>query len=326
MKNIILQVLAICFLSSTLFGQEISRLKNYYTKTYLNTENGSLEASVVNDASKSAHWLFIDAGSNTFRIKNVKYGTFLNIETGDLKSSIVQDGWLSAFWTMEKVEGTDLVRINNVWKPYLYLNVEDGLACSPIKEGWFSARWELEAVENQSQQFDNEADSIELDTEADTTNQVNNGTTSSNDLMNIDKVLAAHNTLRREVGVAPLEWSSTLAANAQSWADNLMGRSRVGALAFEHSNSSAGENLLTGNSPGSAPEQRILMAWGEKEKVNFDPQSRKCYPGRVCGHYTQVVWRKTTKVGCGVAINSGGEYILVCQYDPAGNFNNEPAF
>jgi len=36
------------------------------------------------------------------------------------------------------------------------------------------------------------------------------------------------------------------------------------------------------------------------------------------GHYTQIVWRATTQVGCAIAANKSAEY-LVCRYLPAGN-------
>jgi pathogenesis-related protein 1 len=324
MKKIILYIVAICFLSTTLAAQEIGRLKNYYTKTYLNTENGTLQASAVSTDSNSAQWEFIKAGNNAFRIKSIKDGTFLNIETDNIRSSAIEDGWLSALWTLKKIEGTNLIQISNLWRPNLYLNVEDGLVCSPIKQSWWSARWEYEVIEGQIPLIENTAVSVNTDVEVVNPNETNGGMTASNELMNIEKILAAHNSLRKEVGVPPLEWSATLAATSQAWADNLMSKSRVGNLFLKHSG--AAENLLTGNWPSNPPEQRILAGWGEKEKVNFNPETRKCYSGKVCGHYTQVIWSKTTKVGCGVALNAGGEYILICQYDPAGNLNNGPAF
>ena len=37
------------------------------------------------------------------------------------------------------------------------------------------------------------------------------------------------------------------------------------------------------------------------------------------GHFTQVVWKDTRQLGCGVAMCDGGE-IWVCNYSPPGNF------
>eukprot|EP00961_Rhodomonas_salina_P022602 303698-Rhodomonas_salina.1 len=37
------------------------------------------------------------------------------------------------------------------------------------------------------------------------------------------------------------------------------------------------------------------------------------------GHFTQVVWKGSTKLGCGSASCANGQ-IVVCQYDPTGNF------
>jgi len=39
-------------------------------------------------------------------------------------------------------------------------------------------------------------------------------------------------------------------------------------------------------------------------------------------HFTQVVWRASQQLGCGVA-NCGGQNLYVCRYTPRGNFNGD---
>lgn len=56
---------------------------------------------------------------------------------------------------------------------------------------------------------------------------------------------------------------------------------------------------------------------------SYDPGTQKC----MTGHYTQLVWAKSTRVGCGVSVcDSGlggsGGLIFVCKYGPAGNYGS----
>lgn len=52
------------------------------------------------------------------------------------------------------------------------------------------------------------------------------------------------------------------------------------------------------------------------EVANWAPGSNDWNPA--AGHFTQIVWRSTTAVGCGVADCGGRGQFLVCQYNPAG--------
>jgi len=45
----------------------------------------------------------------------------------------------------------------------------------------------------------------------------------------------------------------------------------------------------------------------------------------VVGHYTQMIWRNTTEVGCAVAERDDRQ-ILVCRYSPPGNVRGEMAY
>ena len=66
--------------------------------------------------------------------------------------------------------------------------------------------------------------------------------------------------------------------------------------------------------------QGSVDAWAsEKAYYNYDTNTQKAeYSSEAIGHYTQLAWQKTTKVGCGKASGSDGEHV-VCRYEIAGN-------
>jgi hypothetical protein len=62
----------------------------------------------------------------------------------------------------------------------------------------------------------------------------------------------------------------------------------------------------------------MVDGWGsEKRDYHGDPVTLDNL-ARV-GHYTQMVWRGTTLVGCALALGRNSE-VLVCRYSPPGNF------
>jgi hypothetical protein len=81
-----------------------------------------------------------------------------------------------------------------------------------------------------------------------------------------------------------------------------------------------GENLAGfGGSPGTPT--RVVGNWLEERACyRYGPLGHpaECSCPGGCGHYTQIVWRASTQVGCGVA-TCGGEEVWTCQYSPAGN-------
>lgn len=145
---------------------------------------------------------------------------------------------------------------------------------------------------------------------------------------NLDqRLLAAHNRERASIGVPALEWDVELAADASAWADAL---ATTGSFIHSPDDPSdpetPGENLWAGTPGGWAPEEMVDYWIAEKNDYK---------PGRIpevslsgdfgnVGHYTQVIWRNTRKVGCALA-SGVREDVLVCRYSEGGNVVGEHA-
>ncbi len=82
-----------------------------------------------------------------------------------------------------------------------------------------------------------------------------------------------------------------------------------------------GENLYEVSGGSSTPAE-VVSAWASEE-VSYDQATNTCTAR--CGHYTQVVWRTTKLMGCGVARNARRE-VWVCDYDPHGNTVGEKPY
>ena len=136
----------------------------------------------------------------------------------------------------------------------------------------------------------------------------------------VDEMVREHNRWRAEVGVPNLTWSDSLAAGAQGWANQLAAQG--GNLV--HSSGNYGENLFGGGGKAWGPTDAV-NSWGsEKQLYNGDPINDTNFMD--VGHYTQMVWRSTTAVGCGVATSAGGNTVWVCRYSPPGNMQGEKPF
>ncbi|KAF3434504.1 hypothetical protein FNV43_RR21589 [Rhamnella rubrinervis] len=131
----------------------------------------------------------------------------------------------------------------------------------------------------------------------------------------VQDYLKTHNSARAAVGVGHLTWSNTVADYAQNYANQ-----RKCDCRLVHSSGPYGENLAwsSGDISGTAA---VNMWVGEKAYYNYN--SNSCASGQQCGHYTQVVWRNSVRVGCAkVRCNNGGTFII-CNYDPPGNYNGQ---
>ena len=156
----------------------------------------------------------------------------------------------------------------------------------------------------------------------------------------VNTILGIHNRERAAVGVPPLVWSDELATGAKSWADHVATINQM-VHSTGDQRPGQGENIagwthgcgLSFSGPlGTQPNfpldytkgvcpgdtlRTMVESW-VNEKTNWHGgvlTQENWYP---TGHYTQVVWRDTKQVGCGIATGSNTDY-LVCRYSPGGN-------
>lgn len=150
----------------------------------------------------------------------------------------------------------------------------------------------------------------------------------------IEDFLFAHNAVRSQHRLPPLKWSPQLAGYAQQWADHL--RQRNGCH-MKHRPSNGrfaqqyGENLFWVGpirwSDGRVelyhmtPEM-ITGVWAD-EKHDYRYRSNSCRGGKICGHYTQIVWRDTQEIGCAKVACRDQSQLWVCNYNPPGNYRGK---
>jgi hypothetical protein len=134
----------------------------------------------------------------------------------------------------------------------------------------------------------------------------------------LQRVLAAQNAARAELGLPPLAWNGTLAGQAKQWADHL-----AGTREFRHgvgTSSGQGENLWEGTHGAYTPEE-MAGAWVEEKRyfrAGRFPDVSTTGNWASVGHYSQIIWRSTHEVGCAISSNADSD-ILVCRYSNPGN-------
>jgi pathogenesis-related protein 1 len=138
------------------------------------------------------------------------------------------------------------------------------------------------------------------------------------------ELVAAHNAVRAAAmpapspALPPVSWSDAVASIAAGWAENCQ---------FMHNamRGDVGENIFAGTGKEWSGTDAI-DSWAT-EKQHYTLASNSCAAGKVCGHYTQLVWRSSTEIGCASKLCTtnnpfGGTQpwtFLVCDYAPPGN-------
>ena len=135
----------------------------------------------------------------------------------------------------------------------------------------------------------------------------------------MEGITEAHNVIRREVGVDDLVWDEDLVTVSQEWIEYLDAENDC---IMEHNwDSPLGENLFWANYETS--NDVVVNSWASEVEF-YDYDNNECQAGQMCGHYTQVVWSTTERVGCAMMTCSNGSgFIWMCNYDPPGNYAGE---
>ena len=136
-------------------------------------------------------------------------------------------------------------------------------------------------------------------------------------------MLSLHNAERKAAGVPPLRWNLSLQQSAAEHAAEL---ARTGQLthAPREGRGMERENIL--DVPlGSSPARMLAMWTGERSNFfpGLFPNVARTGNWMDIAHYTQMIWPKTTDLGC-AAVPGGRASWLVCRYSPGGNKDGKP--
>lgn len=118
-----------------------------------------------------------------------------------------------------------------------------------------------------------------------------------------------------------MTWSTAIASVAQAYADQL---ASSGCNLVHSGNPSYGENLAWFGGQAAAASAVVALWASESACYTYGlfATTDSCQGCAGCGHYTQLVWRNTTQIGCGFAQCPGTQYseVWVCNFSPPGNY------
>ncbi|KAM3220690.1 Pathogenesis-related protein PR-1 [Capsicum baccatum] len=132
-----------------------------------------------------------------------------------------------------------------------------------------------------------------------------------------------HNLVRATKMELPLTWDSNLENYAKWWASSRRQDCRL-MHSFPEGDFKLGENIYWGSGNTWTPSDAV-NAWADEQKY-YDYASNSCVEGQLCGHYTQIVWKSTRKVGCARVICDSGDVFMTCNYFPPGNYIGEKPY
>ncbi|XP_052410422.1 GLIPR1-like protein 1 isoform X1 [Carassius gibelio] len=151
----------------------------------------------------------------------------------------------------------------------------------------------------------------------------------------IEECVREHNKHRSNVkptaaNMRYMTWDEGLAVTARAWARFCVFKHNIYLREVKKVHptfTSVGENIWVGTPYSSFKPESAVKSWKDEDKdYNYD--TKQCT--NVCGHYTQIVWADSYKVGCAAQVCPNGVaetsfstkpgIIFVCNYATAGNY------
>lgn len=135
-----------------------------------------------------------------------------------------------------------------------------------------------------------------------------------------------HNLFRAQVSppasdMLRMRWDPELAAFAKAYAQKCV-------WGHNKERGRRGENLFAITDEGL--DVPLAMEEWNHEHEHYNLSAASCAAGQMCGHYTQVVWGKTERIGCGShfcealqGVEETNIHLLVCNYEPPGNVKGQ---
>ena len=127
------------------------------------------------------------------------------------------------------------------------------------------------------------------------------------------EMLTQHNYYRSLHQVSDLVRSSNIEKIAQNYSEYL---ASIGSM--QHSGGTYGENLYYGPKKVGIGKAAVDKWYSEVSNYDF---SNPGYKSGI-GHFSQIVWKDSNYLGCGIGCRSNNYCYVVCNYNPRGNYNS----
>jgi pathogenesis-related protein 1 len=157
----------------------------------------------------------------------------------------------------------------------------------------------------------------------------------------IDEFVTAHNNARSGAIVAlnptpspalpTVSWDPILADSAYNYLVKC--QSSDGTMVSHNANRSSdyvalggsgyvGENIYAMQGGAAKPTDAVTLWMGEASSYDYATNTGDA------GHYTQVVWRDSVRIGCAIVTCSAVKYsnTILCDYAPGGNYNGQKPY